>query len=186
MADYAPNYTPRLKVHYISLGSAHTMIWRDARGVQSAAGLVAKCSAWLTAIADLLYEDWTVTGAEWAATDTDMFLPVTPPTSPEGTIELPSQTGQARCVAVSWCGRTAAGGKARFFTYGTGIFFDTQFAINQDFRSSATEVAAVGTGVAALNAGSPYLRGNDNAVVTWYPYINFKLNDYQVRKARRG
>lgn len=186
MANFAPNYTPRLRVKYSSLGVTHTVLFRDARGVQSASGLVGKISSFLAALQSILYTDWTVLGADWADEDSDLFLPVTPPDQPVGAWAIPSQIGQARTVAISYCGRTAAGGKARFFIYGTGIFFDTAIAMNQDFRSSAVELPVVAATTTVLNTGAQYLRGNDDAVVTWYPYINFKSNNYQVRKARRG
>lgn len=186
MPNYAPNYTPRLRVRYSSRTKTHAVTWRAARGETDPSSLVEKMELYLNALTSLRWTDFTVLGADWAETDADIFLPVTPPAPDAGTLSTAGSTVATAAGAISHPGRSANGLRAIFYLYGTGIVQDATSGNESDFRVLGSEVAAVSTAIGVLNETGYPLRGNDGATVTFYPYVNTKYNDHWVRKLRRG
>jgi hypothetical protein len=185
MPDFAPNFTARYRLKYSVVGTAHTMTWRFASGFVDEAGAADKVAAVINAMHTNLYESWEAISADFAPADSDVFLPSVISSFDAGTQTDPTTTAH-EALAVSFIGRSASGGKARMFLYGTNLVEDTLVAYANDWRVLSGESANVLAAVAELNAGSPDIYANDNVVVTWYPYINLKFNDRWVRKLRRG
>jgi hypothetical protein len=186
MPDFAPNFTPRYRVRYSSQGKSHRMQFRVARGVTDPTGIATKVGAFLAALEDGLYADWTVLGADFALTDSDIFLPVDPPTSPSGGVSLSGITVAAAAGSISFPGRSANGLRAVIYVYGSGFNVNVGRATDADFRMLATESSIISDAIAALNELSPAVVGNDGATATFYPYVNMKFNDHWVRKLRQG
>lgn len=186
MADHAPNYTPRLKLVYSSKGKTHSMMWRDARGEDDPSLLTAKMGLFLDELAANRFTDWTILSCQWAETDSDIFLPVTPPTVDAGTASLTGITNAVAAASISFVGRSALGKRAVFYLYGTNIVQDAVSANESDFRILTSEVAAISAAIGVLNETGHPIRGNDGATVSFYPYVNTKYNDHWVSKLRRG
>lgn len=186
MADFAPNFTARLRVKYATLGKTHSQLWRVASSTTSPTGIVGKVQAYYAAIQGFLFTDFVITGADWALADTDIFLPVTPPASPSGANDPATAKPTDTAVSLSFVARSTAGGKGKFFQYGSSaglLIHDNKAA---DFRFFGTEEAPIAAAVTALNELSPALVCNDDHTAVWYDYANIKYNDFVVRKLRRG
>lgn len=186
MADFAPNYTARLRVKYTQGGKSHSQTWRAPSTEDDPAGLVAKVGDYYGDIDGILFDDFEITGADWALADSDVFLPVTPPTSPTGAVAFSGFKPTDAACYVGFVGRTLLGGKARLFQYGTNYGANIRTGAFDDWRVTSAEAAAISAAVVRLNETSPSLVGNDDAVAVWYEYANIKYNDRWVRRQRRG
>jgi hypothetical protein len=186
MADYAPNFTPRYRVRYISQSKSHNMTFRVARGTTDPTGIAGKVESFLAAIQGHLYTDWTVISATFALEDSDIFLPAPAPASPTGAASLVGVRVSASAVHISFPGRSTSGGRAIVYVYGSNYAPNTVDAEDDDFRRTGAEEAAIAGGVTALNELSPALVANDNGSATFYDYVNTKFNDHWVRKLRQG
>ena len=186
MADHAPNYTPRLKLVYSSKGKTHSMMWRAPRGEDDPSSLVEKMELFLNALTANRFTDFTILSCQWAETDSDVFLPVTPPAPDAGTASLSGITNAVAAASISFVGRSALGKRAVFYLYGTNIVQDAVSANEADFRILASEVATISAAIGVLNETGYPVRGNDGATVSFYPYVNTKYNDHWVGKLRRG
>lgn len=186
MADFAPNFTPRYKVRYSSLGATHTMQFRISRGSTNFTGIATKVGAFLAAIQSTLFDDWTVLGALGAFEDSDIFLPVEEPANPTGAIAVPTVLGVHRPLSISFPGRSILGQRAILYLYGAAYFPVATVATHADYRLTSAENAPIAAAITALNELSPAIVGNDDATVVWYQYANQKINDHWLRKARQG
>lgn len=186
MADFAPNYTARLRVKYSQGGKSHSQTWRVASSVTDPAGLVSKVELYYADIEGILYDDFTITGADWALADSDVFLPVTPPASPSGAIGIAGFKPTDAAAYIGFVGRSTLGGKARIFQYGTNYGSNIRTGAFDDWRVTSAEAAVISDAVVRLNETAPALVANDDAVVVWYEYANVKYNDRWVRRMRRG
>jgi len=188
MADFAPNYTARYRVRYTVLGKNHKMQFRLARGTSDVGNIALKVAAYLSALSPTLFTNFTVLGAEFAPEDSDIFLPVAPPVgfSPPA-LAIPGAPISEQSLAWSFVGRSIGGLQCRLFLYGAGsgpenvgapaVTFD-------DWRLTSVQSGIVNNAVIVLNNSSPSLVGNDNQTAVWYPYANFKYNNYWVRRTR--
>lgn len=186
MADYAPNFTARLRLRYSTGGRNHTMLWRAMPGTETPAALVAKMGLFLDDLAPNLYDDWTVVSADYAPADSDVFLPTTPPTSPTGAVASAGVPNSYDAFSLSFVGRSAMGHKARFFVYGCSLAAEIPNPTGVDFRFRSSEIAAISDCVVRLNETAPSIAANDGNAVIWYEYANGKFNDYWVRQLRAG
>lgn len=188
MPDFAPNYTARYRIHYVSLTHQHSMLWRIGRGTASTglALMVAKVGAFLTSVKVARFTDWTILSAEYAPEDVDIFAPAALPTFDAGTAVLPTNPISQGTLAASFVGRSAAGQKAKMFLYGVDVGPEVTVGpgVADNFRVTSVENAAVGSAIATLNAGSPDIVGSDNFAVHWYSYVNTKYNDHWVARVR--
>jgi hypothetical protein len=187
MADFAPNYTARYRLHYTVTGKSHTMTWRVASSVTDPTGVASKMELFLADLQEDLYSDFTCVSADFALADTDIFLPAPVPASPAGTASPGDAKETDKALSLGFVGRSAAGGKARFFLYGTIFGNIIRSAPANDWKVvTAEDPAGVGAGIVRLNETSPALVANDDHIVTWYEYANLKYNDRWVRRQRRG
>lgn len=186
MADFAPNYTARYRIHYTVLGKSHSMLWRVASSVTDPTGIASKVELFLDDMSPALFNDFTVTSADFALADTDIFLPAPAPASPTGAASFPSGAGAVAANAISFVGRSTAGGKSRMFMYGIAYEVGGYTTRSTDFRFTSAENAEISDAIVRLNETSPALVANDDHVATWYEYVNWKPNDRWVRRLRRG
>lgn len=186
MADFAPNYTARYRMRYTSLSKNHALTWRVLNTVTDPAAVAAKMELFLADMEGRLWTDFTVVGADFALADSDVFLPCVAPASPTGAATTNPAYAAHAADAISFVSRSAAGGKGRFFLYGTNYGRTEDTAEQVDWRITSGEDATIAAGVARLNETSPSLVCNDNHVAVWYEYANFKPNDRWIRRLRRG
>jgi len=186
MADFAPNYTARYRVRYSSLGKTHSCTWRVASSVTDPAGVADKFGLFLADMQGSLWEDFTVIGADFAEADSDVFLPAVAPDNPTGAVAVAGSFVSDAAFQLSFVARTALGGKARFFLYGTNDVELMRDAKGNDLKLLSSESTQISNAVVRLNETSPALVGNDDSIASWYEYVNMKYNDRWVRRLRRG
>jgi len=186
MADFAPNFTPRYRTKYAVSGATHHMTVRVARGVTDFSGIATKVGAFLDAFAAGILPDFTILGAEAAITDSDVFLPVDPPTFGGGTADDAGLTSAIKAAQMSFPGRGAGGTRSIIYLYGTAFAPNVVTGTRADFRITSAENADVAAAITAWSELAPAIVANDNSVVSFYNYVNIKYNDHWVRKARQG
>lgn len=186
MADYAPNYTGRVRIVYQVQSKTHRLGFRIARGSTSS-DAVAQADLMAAAVAELnadIYTDWTYIGAEYAEEDQPFFIPITSDWSGVvGTLSVASRAESAAAMQVT-CPYITSGGHKSFVTlYGTG-YIPTNSQPGSDFRILNAERAAVAAFTAAL--GSLDTVGGDNLNLGFKPYVNIHYNRRWERRVRNG
>lgn len=184
MTTFAPNFTPRYKARYHVGGIDHTVQVRGPRGA-TAADMESKGhllhDAW-NAFAAGTYSDFAWLSAEYALTDSDVFIPITTPSAVTGAIDPADFSAVERIKGLTFSGR-APGSRARFTMYGLA-FTDT---VPGDFAATGVllgiDVAAVGT-VATLASSNWYANSGSQAI---YPArATYKENDHLLKLVRKG
>lgn len=183
MADFAPNFTCRLKFTYAVLGLQHTLLWRLPRGTVAPNAWVTKFQNFLSTFSSLRYTNFTIIGAEFSEEDSDFFVPTIAPTPDAGSLALPTQFISESTAAASFVGRSSAGHKAKFHLFGTAFTPEGSGVTADNFRLTTSEVVLLGSAIGDLNA-APVLVANDNNPVSWYPYVNSKYMDHWVKAVR--
>lgn len=186
MATYAPNVTPRYKLHYTTQGKAHTALWRIQRGTVFDTTFLGKVHDFYAAMAPVLFSDWTMVSAEQANEDSDVFLPSPLPTAITGSVSVGGASASDAAFAAGFIGRSSGGQKARMFLYGVGLAALVRNPVGNDWRLSGVEESHVAAAVNVLNFTLPVLFATDDHDVLWYNYASIKYNDRWVRKLRRG
>ena len=185
MADYATINTARLRVRYTQGGKQHTFQIRAPHGAIGAQGdLVSRANSILAAIAPALFADWSVLGADFAARDSEIFLPV-------GGVNTPAGKSSATPVAflvpafVGFVGRSAGGSRVRLTLFGT-VLQASMGASAHDYRIQGGENGFVDGTIVALNngAGGSSMGGIDGGAVSWYSYANIGYNAHWQRELR--
>jgi hypothetical protein len=184
--DYAPNFTGRYIMNYSVLGRPHKQLWRVSETVTDVADVVEVVTHFWAALNSQTYANLLVVSAVFAPGNTDVFLPVTAPIIAPGLVSVPSNPQGVIPLALSFPGRSANGGRAILYTYGTGIDPSAADNIASNYRVTASEIEAVADAIDVLNAASGVLVANDRGPVAWYPYANVKDNDHWVRRVRNG
>jgi len=186
MADFAPNFTPRLKLEYSCQSSRHVMTWRlPISTTRGAVGpYVSKMGAFLETLADKLFNDWAVVSTNFAAGGSDVFLPVADVTQPTASAVITGRQPGDKANAIQFVGRGENGARASFWVFGS--FYRQDTASVTDYRIHNAEDAAISAATGILNETPPTLVAIDDSDVTWYPYANFKSNDHWVHKVRGG
>lgn len=188
MADYAPNYTPRAKIRYRAGGTVHSMTWRRARGSDAAAMLAMadKMILFLNTLSSIRLADWALLDASYCLEDSDVFLPLTLTETLDaaGGGAFSTFAGVAKANAFSYVGRGTTGQKAKFFVYGLSRYAEAN--ITNDLRIYAAEDATFAASLVALTELAPSVAASDGSTVIWHNYVNQKVNDYWVGRARAG
>lgn len=188
MADFAPNYTPRYRVRYKVGGKNHSFTWRYERGATAATTAEAaqgRAQVFLNALDALRYVSFQILGADWANTDSDVFLPTLAPVINEGLVtEIGSSTAKM-ITQYRFEARAVTGSRYSFSLFGLSLDIDD--ALSSDFRISGTENADLSAARGALTeiGGAP-LVAISGASLVWKPYVNVKINDHWLKRARLG
>lgn len=186
MADFAPNFTARYRLKYTSLGKSHSMLWRQSSAVTTGETIAEKVGLFLDDLAPILFNDFTITGADFALADSDVFLPSFVPAFGGGDVPIVGAAQSDAAVSLSFVGRSILGGKARMFLYGTNTGAIVRTDDSNDFRLTSAEDASISAAIVRLNETGPIIVANDDSEVVWYEYVNIKYNDRWVRRMRRG
>lgn len=184
MADYASNFTFRYRTDYRSRGDRHSFTLRFSRG--TTVGVIASITSMITGflgiMAPMLDQSWAVLGAAYALTDSDIFLPTTPPTSPDVSTNGTTVTDELRAFQARFEGRGVNGPRANFSIYGFSDDIEAGPAVK--FRLLPADSTAISDTIDALRFLDPPPVAIDGSTVVWYPYINVKDNDHYVHKLR--
>lgn len=189
MADFAPNYTARVKLQYQAAGARHTVQFRGPRSTLAAGALsiANKAITWLNALKNYRVTDWTLLGVQWAAADSDLFFDISPSTELEaGALIMPVGKEKAfKALYMQFVGKSTAGSRTSAYLYGvqTGEQFAVPFS---DYRILNSEDPIISAGTGVLNETSPALVAADGFTAVWRPYVNIKANDHWVHRARNG
>lgn len=185
MPDYAPQYTPRVRMSYTCQGRTHRSVVRLPRGSLLAAG-VSTANDLYSALGDFgiehLYADWEVTGWAFCPEDTTVFIPFSGPTGVLGAVSTTGRPINQIAMQMTVPYRTAGGGHGFYSLYGTD--FNVYGGAEQDFRVTAAEDAAVAAFRGQLATFGLY--GNDNFAAIWAPYANIGFNARWKRRVRNG
>lgn len=188
MADYAPNWTPRYRVRYKVGGRNHSFTWRVQRGLvalDAADSLANRASAFFNALRDILYANFAILGADFAETDSDIFLPTIAPTVDIGG---PSDIGSSTTKFITqyrFEARAVTGSRYNFSMFGLSLDIDDATA--SDYRISGLENPFLTAARGALTElGGEQLVAISGAPLVWKPYVNVKVNDHWVKRARLG
>lgn len=184
MTDYAPNWTPRIRVHYTAVGKQHTQLWRMSRteGDPDILDYVTKISAFYDALAPSLYNDTVINSAEFAPVDSDVFLPCTAPEISATMAGTGGRPQNAASMAITYVGRAITGPKWKMSMYGIAIAGNENQA--GDWTVLPGENAGVAASLVALTELAPTVKAIDGASVSVYDLVRLKYNDYWVRKLR--
>lgn len=172
-------------MHYSVAGETHDMVVRTVRGTTVTPGTVAtKVNNFLVTLQDIIYDDFTVLSWQWALEDSIFFNDFTADTTFTGLASSAGRSVTARTVQTRWEGRSAFGGKTAIVLFGLNwnLVADTEFT---DFRKTPAESAEIGLSLTAL-ASVPIFACGDGFPTTWKQYVNVKMNDASVKKARGG
>ena len=178
MADYAPNYTPRLKMRYSCQSRNHIAVVRlprDTSEVEADAVSGQLTDALNTFGLTRLYTDWTVIGWEYCHQDSSVFLPRPTPDLIAGGASVTGRPVNQIAMQATFPYRTDAGGHGFFCLYGTN--FNVYGGVEQDFRVTSAEQADV---------SELALVGGDNANPVFRPYCNIGFNARWKRRVRNG
>jgi hypothetical protein len=183
MTTYAPNFTPRWKGHYHAAGIDHTIMCRAPRGTTTA-GLPTQAEtvrASFSAMSGILASDFAWLGAEYALTDSDIFIPTDPPATVTGAVDVGDFSLKQRATSTNFNGK-AAGSRAALYFY--GILWAEGLGEDADNgRVTPAEEASLSTVITQLNAGA-YANSGDSAI--FHSYANVKVNDHFLKLLRRG
>ena len=148
------------------------------------ADLVARANSITAALAPAMFADWAVLGADFAARNSEVFLPVTGVNTPAGKSNA-TPAGYLVPAFVGFVGRSAGGSRVRLSMFGTTLQASMNVA-QHDYRIQAGENGIVTNTIAALNsgAGGSSMGGIDGGAVSWYNYANLGFNAHWQRKLR--
>lgn len=187
MTAYAPHYTSRVKIHYFVQGAGHTMQFRFP-GPISGSGLTDALGAindWLVALADTMYDDWTVSAVTAADQDSNIFLPQVNPFTVTGTVDPADRQPIEKAFTVSFPARSSGGNPFKVSLYGCSRV-SVELATEENGRVRAGENPDVDAAIDVLQLAGAALIGNDALPLLWYDYANVKDNDRWLKKIRRG
>lgn len=169
-------------MRYSVNGAEHSMSFRTGRTNPAPAAMAADVDTFLEGCKNLRTSDWTILGAEYAAYDSDIFLPVAAPPQNPG-LQPPVNAGYTP-VNMGFVGRSTGGSRAGVRVYGIAIDPMSSTANLQDYRMTSTEYVEIDLAVQAL-ADSTLWRGIDGSPILWKNYANVNVNAHW-QKQRRG
>lgn len=183
MTTYAPNFTPRCRLKYHAAGIDHTIQARAARGSSAAitSGLATHIYNCFQAMTLRLAADFAWISAEYALTDSDVFIPQSPPATPVGTQAVATLSLRQRAASTGIVG-TTFGSRASLFFY--GIFWGEGLGLQADNgRVTVAESAPLATILSEANAN---FRAGNGGNAIFHEYANIKINDHILALMRRG
>lgn len=190
MPDFAPNVTPRYRLHYFVAGRAHTIMCRGARGTSAAAMAVIGQNLFNNlwqALDVISFDDLAFVSAEVALTDSDLFFPAALPGAVPGTQPIATASKQDSITHLTFSGRGNFGSKVTYHVYGVALNPDVLPATSQsDFVLLSSEDANISAAVAALNLAGNNIVTVDNTKPTFSARATIKINDFWLRRVRQG
>jgi len=190
MPDFAPNVTPRFKLHYHVATRDHVMQFRGVRGIstgQMGDNGRAAAAALFTAMAPVLADDLAFLSAEIALTDSDVFFPTAVPSPVTGEVAVATYSKQDTISHLTFNGRgQALGSKTNVKLYGCNFNPDAVPAnLISDFVFTPGESAVIDAAVLALQTAAGIV-AIDNSSIIWSGRVTLKVNDFWLRKVRQG
>lgn len=187
MADFAPNFTARYKLRYSFEGDTHVCTTRWPSGSTKAANedlAIAFWSDFLDLTAALRHTSFAIVDAEYAAGDSNVFLPAQAPAEVTAGSRASASGSTGRIMHSIWQGRSILGSRSRFQMFGLA-WATAEDTATSNFYISTTENAVVGTvATAILTAGM--VGPDDESLAQVRPRVAYKSNDAWVDNRRQG
>lgn len=188
MTTYADNFTHRVRGSYIAMGIPHRWQVR-AIGTGSFTDIQANTIAetlnnYVLSFEATLCSDWAWTGWEYAARNTDVFIPFTPSLTDTivGIADFSATGKRKRISACNQAGRGATG-SARMYWWGI-LTSDVQTTDKaSDLVLTSAEITGLPGATGIINGA---LGTSSGAPATFYERLTYKENDRLVRLVRRG
>lgn len=186
MADFAPNFTPRVKMTYKAGTKPHSLIVRGPRGMApgDAADLANRIAVFVHELRIYLYSDFIWKSVSYCAEDSEVFLPVSVSLlAPGGQVNPSARIAADDAIQVRAEGVSAGGSRTSFSIY--GLQFRPSAGSTADFRVYGAELGEVNTALGALTEiGGELLYSADGAVAMWHNYLNYRYNSYYLTRLR--
>lgn len=172
MAPLLPSNTPRFRVHYTSMGNAHTMQFRSHASPATFGSFVDGFLARLDpAIAPL-----TIDSVDFAPDGSDIFNPVTSGIE-ANTYGTSGTVPEMAAWAFTFVGRTSGGRRVRVAVFGAD-------SLGDNYRFNPAESAVVDDARDFLAANPSFALGIDDIAAVWKAYVNVQVNDHWVKNLR--
>jgi len=187
MADYAPNFTARYKVTYSFEGDTHVNVtrWSSANTlVANVADALAFWTAFLAQTEELRHTSFDIVGAEYAAADTNVFLPVAMPSEANPGLRTTETGASGRIMHSIWQGRSNLGARCRFQMFGLA-WATAEDDATLNFYITNDENPVVGA-VAEEIQTSGMVGPDDETIALVRARVAYKQNDAWVNNRRRG
>jgi hypothetical protein len=184
MTTYAPNWTPRYKAHYVACALPHSITLRTIRGdtIPHITALADVAHDIFEALAAKLTDDFAWVSAEYAVTDSDVWVPAATPVAVTGLFDAADFSTAQKISPTTFSGK-AASSRARFSCYGVVWAFETPGNAANDFVINGAEDADV---AAVVTAVSGRAFAGSGEVTMWHNRATYKVNDRLVKRARQG
>lgn len=184
MADFAPSWTARLRMTYEVGGLRHRLVVRAQRPLATTATAMAgKLITVLNELSPVMFDDFNILGYEFAAQDSDVFLPATGFTGLIGGATTGLRSVLQNVSQTRFEGVSAGGSRTALVLYGL-VYTPGASGIASNFRIATTEDANIAAAIVALNEVAPGYAGADGSLAVWRPYVNVKPNDAWVTHMR--
>lgn len=186
MSDYSPNWTPRIRLRYRTLGQYHNISVRcPISTVLSGAAIYAeRLGLVLSQNPGLRYTDWAAVSCSFVQQDNGVSLPMDVPTVAAGTTTVPTTIGFQKALYARFEARGADGSKTNMTLMGAAVNFDT--ATGNDLVALPGEAGYPAELITALSELGNQFRTGSGSLAIWYSKMNIGLNDYWSRKVRGG
>jgi len=134
------------------------------------------------AFATSLGSDFEWTAAEYALTDSDVFVPTATPSAVTGLVSPSSFTIQEKITPLIITGRSATG-RARVSVYGLAIVTGEGAGAGNNYIITEGEAPALTSALTALQDNAV---SNAGEVTIWHRTATMKPNDRLVKRVRQG
>lgn len=184
MADFAPNFTNRYRIKYSTMGRNHSIVFRAGTTAAPLGPLIeADAKAFLDALANFRFSDWSVLGAEYSEAGSSFFLPAPTPVIAPGAATI-GGSGRGVVNANFQGVSLSEGSRASLYVYGVNADpITTTETQDSNYRITRAEYAIVAAALDALAAATE-LTAIDGGQIIWHQYANINVNSYWQRKAR--
>jgi len=187
VADYAPSFTARYKLRYSFEGDTHVCVTRWNSGGTKAANedlAIGFWTAFLNASAAKRHTSFAVIDAEYAAADSNVFLPATAPTEVDPGTRVAATGASSRIMHSIWQGRSILGARVRFQMFGI-FWFSAEDVATNNFYISPAEDVLVGA-LAGLIQVAGMVGPDDESISLIRNRVAYKQNDAWVKNRRQG
>lgn len=180
MADYAPEWTGRLRFKYKVNTKIHTAGFRYAGDTSPSSDFFTGVQAFLSTLTSVLASDAIPVATEYAVAGSNIFLPYSPLTI-SGTVGSTTIADTPRFVSFS--GKSITGKKVRVVIYGYMTGYVGRDAIS-DYRVYDSESVPINNALTALANIADMVAPDGSGYVFWHQYCNFGVNAYWQRRLR--
>lgn len=186
MADYSPNWTPRIRLRYRTLGQYHNISVRCpiSTTYEGAAVYAERLGLVLSQNTGLRYADWTAISCSFVQQDNGVSIPMDVPTITPSTNPVPATVGYQKAVYARFEARGADGSKTNITLMGAATEFGA--ATTYDLVVLPGEPGYPSELLTALSELGNQFRTGSGSLAIWYSKMNIGLNDYWARKVRGG